>query len=51
MNGKLILQQTIQSTEGINSFNVATDGMARGLYTIQVVYNGMAHAAKVPKSF
>lgn len=51
MNGRLILQQTIQSNEGINSFNVATDGMARGVYTVQVVYNGTAHAAKVPKSF
>lgn len=51
MNGKMILQQTIQSNEGVNHFSVPADGMARGVYTIQVVYNGSTQAAKVPKSF
>jgi hypothetical protein len=51
MNGKMVLQQTIQSNEGVNHFSVPANGMARGVYTIQVVYNGTSQAAKVPKSF
>ncbi len=51
MNGKMILQQTISSNEGINHFNVPADGMARGVYTIQVVYNGSCQSAKVSKAF
>ena len=52
MNGKLVLQQSLNSNDGVNQFDLNPSAqLAKGVYTLQLVFNGEAQAVKIPRSF
>lgn len=52
MNGRLVLQQSLNSNDGVNQFDLSPSGqLAKGVYTLQLVLNGEAQAVKIPRSF
>ncbi|MCB0819817.1 MAG: T9SS type A sorting domain-containing protein, partial [Bacteroidetes bacterium] len=52
LNGRLVAQQKINATAGVNSFSAqAHTDLAQGVYTVQLIFNGQIQTAKVPKAF
>ena len=51
LNGRLVSRTQIQGIKGVNQFSSPSQGnLAKGVYTVQLVYNEQAVAAKVTKA-
>jgi hypothetical protein len=51
MNGRLVSRNRMVANKGVNNFDSTPSGdLAKGVYTVQLVFNGQAQVAKVPKS-